>query len=107
MSFCSFLPKNLKNVSQVVYTAGRPPWYDCSGNLLKEPFTIGICGGSASGKTTVANKIIEALDMPWVTLLSMDCFYKVGLLILWNICVWGCPQIPPPPHGTLSSDPGS
>lgn len=37
----------------------------------------GICGGSASGKTTVAQKIIESLDVPWVTLLSMDCFYKV------------------------------
>lgn len=37
----------------------------------------GICGGSASGKTTVAEKIIESLDVPWVTLLSMDCFYKV------------------------------
>lgn len=24
-----------------------------------EPFVIGICGGSASGKTTVANKIIK------------------------------------------------
>lgn len=39
----------------------------------------GICGGSASGKTTVAQKIIESLDVPWVTLLSMDCFYKVNL----------------------------
>lgn len=37
----------------------------------------GICGGSASGKTTVAEKIIESLDVPWVTLLSMDSFYKV------------------------------
>ncbi|MEQ2215523.1 hypothetical protein XENOCAPTIV_002101, partial [Xenoophorus captivus] len=27
-----------------------------------------LCGGSASGKTTVANKIIEALDVPWVVL---------------------------------------
>ncbi|KAJ0061374.1 hypothetical protein NL108_017392, partial [Boleophthalmus pectinirostris] len=36
-----------------------------------------LCGGSASGKTTVANKIIEALDVPWVVLLSMDSFYKV------------------------------
>lgn len=42
-----------------------------------EPFVIGICGGSASGKTTVAQKIIEYLDVPWVTLLSMDCFYKI------------------------------
>uniref|UniRef100_A0A671LDS3 Uridine-cytidine kinase n=1 Tax=Sinocyclocheilus anshuiensis TaxID=1608454 RepID=A0A671LDS3_9TELE len=39
--------------------------------------TLGLCGGSASGKTTVANKIIEALDVPWVVLLSMDSFYKV------------------------------
>lgn len=36
----------------------------------------GVCGGSASGKTTVAQKIIESLSVPWVTLLSMDCFYK-------------------------------
>lgn len=41
---------------------------------------IGICGGSASGKTTVAQKIIESLDVPWVTLLSMDCFYKVNFV---------------------------
>lgn len=39
--------------------------------------STGLCGGSASGKTTVANKIIEALDVPWVVLLSMDSFYKV------------------------------
>ncbi|KAG2468539.1 UCKL1 protein, partial [Polypterus senegalus] len=38
---------------------------------------VRLCGGSASGKTTVANKIIEALDVPWVVLLSMDSFYKV------------------------------
>ena len=42
-----------------------------------EPFVIGVCGGSASGKTTVANKIISELGVPWVTLLSMDSFYKV------------------------------
>lgn len=41
---------------------------------------LGICGGSASGKTTVATKIIESLDVPWVTLLSMDSFYKVIIL---------------------------
>lgn len=61
---------------RTVYTSGRPPWYDCHG-LLKEAFVIGLCGGSASGKTTVARKIIEALDVPWVSLLSMDSFYKV------------------------------
>jgi uridine kinase len=50
--------------------------YDCQGQLV-EPFLIGICGGSASGKTTVADKIIKELGVPWVTLLSMDSFYKV------------------------------
>ncbi|KAK0082144.1 hypothetical protein PV325_011007 [Microctonus aethiopoides] len=59
-----------------IYTAGRPPWYDTAGQQV-EPFLIGICGGSASGKTTVATKIIESLNIPWVTLLSMDSFYKV------------------------------
>lgn len=62
--------------NRTIYTAGRPPWYNVSGQQV-EPFVIGICGGSASGKTTVAQKIIESLDVPWVTLLSMDCFYKI------------------------------
>lgn len=42
----------------------------------------GLGGGSASGKTTVATMIIEALDVPWVVLLSMDSFYKVRLRIV-------------------------
>ena len=60
-----------------MYTAGRPSWFDCHGAIDKRPFIIGICGGSASGKTTVAERIIAALDIQWVTLLSMDSFYKV------------------------------
>ncbi|KAJ1529518.1 hypothetical protein ONE63_006291 [Megalurothrips usitatus] len=66
----------LRSHTRTIYTAGRPPWYDSTGQQV-EPFVIGICGGSASGKTTVAEKIIESLDVPWVTLLSMDSFYKV------------------------------
>lgn len=61
---------------KTIFMAGRPPWYDVQGQLV-EPFVIGVCGGSASGKTSVAKKIIEELDVPWVTLLSMDSFYKI------------------------------
>ncbi|XP_038057175.1 uridine-cytidine kinase-like 1 isoform X2 [Patiria miniata] len=72
------MPVNVLKTTQnrTIYTAGRPPWYDSHGEL-KEAFVIGLCGGSASGKTTVANRIIEALDVPWVSLLSLDSFYKV------------------------------
>nr|XP_033792777.1 uridine-cytidine kinase-like 1 isoform X1 [Geotrypetes seraphini] len=70
-------PPLLRTSKRTIYTAGRPPWYNETGIPFKEAFVIGLCGGSASGKTTVANKIIEALDVPWVVLLSMDCFYKV------------------------------
>ncbi|XP_069702106.1 uridine-cytidine kinase-like 1 isoform X2 [Periplaneta americana] len=66
----------LRSHTRTIYTAGRPPWYNSAGQQV-EPFVIGICGGSASGKTTVAAKIIESLDVPWVTLLSLDSFYKV------------------------------
>jgi uridine kinase len=60
--------------------------YDRQGQLV-EPFIIGICGGSASGKTTVANTIIKKLGVPWVTLLSMDSFYKVSVsMIALKIC---------------------
>ncbi|XP_020491240.1 uridine-cytidine kinase-like 1a isoform X1 [Labrus bergylta] len=69
-------PPLLRTSTRTIYTAGRPPWYDEHGAQSKEAFAIGLCGGSASGKTTVANKIIEALDVPWVVLLSMDAFYK-------------------------------
>ena len=48
-----------------------------SGTLRKEPFIIGISGGSVSGKTTVATSIIKQLDVRWCVLLSMDAFYKV------------------------------
>ncbi|KAE8286530.1 Uridine-cytidine kinase-like 1 [Larimichthys crocea] len=70
-------PPLLRTDKRTIYTAGRPPWYNVTGTTFKEAFVIGLCGGSASGKTTVANKIIEALDVPWVVLLSMDSFYKV------------------------------
>uniref|UniRef100_A0A671WJC3 Uridine-cytidine kinase n=1 Tax=Sparus aurata TaxID=8175 RepID=A0A671WJC3_SPAAU len=76
-SQCKSEPPLLRTSKRTIYTAGRPPWYNEHGTQSKDAFVIGLCGGSASGKTTVARKIIEALDVPWVVLLSMDSFYKV------------------------------
>lgn len=42
----------------------------------KKTFVIGVCGGSASGKTTVCKKIIEMLNNKKVVVLSQDSFYK-------------------------------
>ncbi|XP_006811372.1 uridine-cytidine kinase-like 1 [Saccoglossus kowalevskii] len=64
-----------RTVKRTIFTAGRPPWYNVHGEL-KEAFVIGLCGGSASGKTTVAKRIIEELNVQWVNILSMDSFYK-------------------------------
>ncbi|KNC81344.1 uridine-cytidine kinase-like 1 [Sphaeroforma arctica JP610] len=60
---------------RTIFTAGRPPWYDATGET-SHPFVIGITGGSASGKTTVAQSIIEELGVRWVVLMSLDSFYK-------------------------------
>ncbi|XP_042638719.1 uridine-cytidine kinase-like 1 [Orycteropus afer afer] len=76
-SHCKSEPPLLRTSKRTIYTAGRPPWYNEHGTQSKEAFVIGLGGGSASGKTTVARMIIEALDVPWVVLLSMDSFYKV------------------------------
>lgn len=61
------------------------------------PYITGLCGGSASGKTTVARKIIEALDVPWVVLLSMDSFYKVCMCtkhVCFELHLFACNQAP-------------
>lgn len=58
--------------------------------MWKSPHgTTGLCGGSASGKTTVANKIIEQLGVPWVSMLSLDSFYKVRCIpIKMKLASW-------------------
>eukprot|EP00124_Ichthyophonus_hoferi_P001342 Ihof_evm4s67 gene=Ihof_evmTU4s67 len=60
---------------RTIFTAGRPPWYDVTGEIA-EPIIIGICGGSSSGKTSVAQAIIEEVGVRWVVLMSLDSFYK-------------------------------
>ena len=49
---------------RTIYTQGRPPWYDSQGQQV-EPFVIGVCGGSASGKTTV---LIKQGEGSWLLL---------------------------------------
>jgi pantothenate kinase len=45
-------------------------------NNKKEPFIIGVAGGSASGKTTVCNEIVESLSNKRVCVISQDSFYR-------------------------------
>ncbi|CBQ72255.1 related to URK1-uridine kinase [Sporisorium reilianum SRZ2] len=60
----------------VLTDAGRAPWY----NLVGEPvpaYVVGIAGGSASGKTSVAREILKKLpNVPWVAIVSQDAYYK-------------------------------
>ena len=43
---------------------------------MDKPFLIGICGGSASGKTSVANIIFKYVGLQHCLLFSMDKYYK-------------------------------
>ncbi|KAF8627004.1 hypothetical protein AX15_004588 [Amanita polypyramis BW_CC] len=61
----------------VLVSHGRPPWYSEDGVRICDAFVIGIAGGSASGKTHVAEQIVKSLgSIPTVTILSQDSFYK-------------------------------
>ena len=42
---------------------------------MKKNFIIGIAGGSASGKTTIVNKLKEYFNDE-IELISHDCYYK-------------------------------
>jgi len=58
------------------FAPGKAPWFNTDGARKKKAFVIGIAGGSASGKTTVAKKILSELNVPWVAIMSQDSFYK-------------------------------
>ncbi|KAK6261922.1 hypothetical protein QUC31_007738 [Theobroma cacao] len=45
-------------------------------NAPKQPFVIGVSGGTASGKTTVCDKIIHQLHDHRVVLVNQDSFYR-------------------------------
>jgi len=56
---------------------GRSPWYEESKAQAKETFLIGVGGGTASGKTSVCDKIVKSLNIPWVQVITIDSFYRV------------------------------
>lgn len=43
---------------------------------MERRITIGICGGTGSGKTTITNRLIEVLSEESVLLLQQDHYYK-------------------------------
>ncbi|MQL68048.1 hypothetical protein Taro_000331, partial [Colocasia esculenta] len=52
--------------------AGRP----CADDGPRQPFVIGVSGGTASGKTTVCDMIIQQLHDHRVVLVNQDSFYR-------------------------------
>lgn len=40
------------------------------------PFVIGVCGGTGSGKTTITNRLSQALSSDGVVVLQQDHYYK-------------------------------
>ncbi|GJP56002.1 hypothetical protein CLOM_g15054, partial [Closterium sp. NIES-68] len=46
------------------------------GSAGREPFIIGVSGGTASGKTTVCEQIIQQLRDHRVVLIDQDSFYR-------------------------------
>ncbi|KAH7909494.1 armadillo beta-catenin plakoglobin [Hygrophoropsis aurantiaca] len=61
----------------ILKSHGRPPWYGEDGLPICDAFVIGIAGGSASGKTHVAQQIVRSLgSVPTVVIMSQDSFYK-------------------------------
>ncbi|XP_022843497.1 uridine kinase-like protein 1, chloroplastic isoform X3 [Olea europaea var. sylvestris] len=45
-------------------------------SVIKQPFVIGVSGGTASGKTTVCDMIIQQLHDHRVVLVNQDSFYR-------------------------------
>jgi len=69
----------------------------CETNIFKEhvPYVIGIAGGSASGKTTLANRLEKALQPISVKVFHMDGYFKAKEMR---------PQSPAPVSGKVYMD---
>ncbi|ORX53580.1 uridine kinase [Hesseltinella vesiculosa] len=65
-----------KNKVFQICSSGRSPWFRPDGSTAKA-YMIGVAGGSGSGKTSVSERILKNLNVPWVVIISMDSFYNV------------------------------
>nr|GMC99503.1 uridine kinase-like protein 1, chloroplastic [Ipomoea batatas] len=62
------------NQTPTAFASSFTPPPDFSGQ--KQPFVIGVSGGTASGKTTVCDMIIQQLHDHRVVLVNQDSFYR-------------------------------
>jgi len=44
--------------------------------MKRKPLIIGVAGGTASGKTTIANAIMESINHPQMVIIQHDAYYK-------------------------------
>ena len=69
-------PRRSYSRTTIMTEAGRQPWYDADGKPIA-PYIVGVAGGSASGKTSIAKEVIRLLpNIPWVAIVSQDAFYR-------------------------------
>ncbi len=47
-----------------------------SGGIINKPIIVGIAGGTASGKTTVVQRVVDALGEDRVTVIQHDSYYR-------------------------------
>ena len=46
------------------------------GPMKRKPLIIGVAGGTASGKTTIANAIMESINHPQMVMIQHDAYYR-------------------------------
>ncbi len=47
-----------------------------SGAVINKPIIVGIAGGTGSGKTTVVQRVVDALGEDRVTVIQLDSYYR-------------------------------
>jgi len=53
-----------------------PPGLCYHVSMKRKPLIIGVAGGTASGKTTIANAIMERINHPQMVMIQHDAYYK-------------------------------